>query len=158
MTLTTRSAGSLVSVILNRKGALPRAVRESRDYDSAVRARFLTAQWAVAPIEVAVFESRRDHQKYGSPSWVSVFLLFSWGFEHTAAGRGRTKEAPPQCGVPKASDLSSLARNEHRHRSKVPVRRLSERNRIPPGVQKIRQEQQNVETLADFSFPHSIAK
>ncbi len=35
------------------KQALPRAVRESRDYDSAVRARFLTAQWAVAPIEVA---------------------------------------------------------------------------------------------------------
>ena len=34
-------------------------MRESRDYDSAVRARFLTAQWAVAPIEVAGFESRR---------------------------------------------------------------------------------------------------
>ena len=42
MTLTTRSAGSFVSVILKRKGALPRAVRESRDYDSAVRVRILT--------------------------------------------------------------------------------------------------------------------
>ena len=42
MTLTTRSAGSLISVILNRKGALSRAVRESRDYDSAVRVRILT--------------------------------------------------------------------------------------------------------------------
>ena len=27
--------------------------------------------------------------------------------------------------------------------------------RIPPGVRKIRQEQQNVENLADFSFSHS---
>ena len=27
--------------------------------------------------------------------------------------------------------------------------------RIPPGVQKIRQEQQNVENLTDFSFQHS---
>ena len=76
----TTIGGNLIDFILNRKRALPRAVRESRDYDSAVRARFLTAQWAVAPIEVAVFESRRDHQKYGSPPWVSVFLLFSGGF------------------------------------------------------------------------------
>jgi hypothetical protein len=29
----------------------------------------------------------------------------------------------------------------------------SERNRIPPGVQKIRQEQQKVVNLTDFSFP-----
>ena len=53
MTLTARSAGSLVSVILNRKGALPRAVRESRDYGSAVRVRILTPQCGVATIEVA---------------------------------------------------------------------------------------------------------
>ena len=33
----------------------------------------------------------------------------------------------PRWGVPKENELSSLARNEHRHRSKVPVRRLSER-------------------------------
>jgi hypothetical protein len=39
--LATRSAGNFVSFILNRKGALPRAVRESRDHDSAVRVRFL---------------------------------------------------------------------------------------------------------------------
>ena len=55
MTLTTRSAGSLVSVILNRKGALSRAVRESRDYDSAVRVRILTVRWTVATIEVAAY-------------------------------------------------------------------------------------------------------
>ena len=136
-------------------------------------------------------------------------------------------------GCPRSgSDSSLLARNEHRHRSKVSVRRLSERNRIPPGVptgqpspygrafllaifcgirthggrnsnirnlgrrrryccrfnlllasidslrslpasqddplghrflrsppgvQKIRQEQQNVENLADFSFPVLIS-
>jgi hypothetical protein len=50
MTLTTASGGSFVSVILNRKGALPRAVRESRDYDSAVRVRILTPLWGVATI------------------------------------------------------------------------------------------------------------
>jgi hypothetical protein len=53
MTLTTASGGSFVSVILNRKGALPRAVRESRDYDSAVRVRILTPQCGVATIDVA---------------------------------------------------------------------------------------------------------
>ena len=53
------------------------------------------------------------------------------------------------------NEASLLARNEHRARSKRERRRLSERNRIPPGVRKIRQEQQNVENLADFSFPHS---
>ena len=53
MTLTTASGGSFVSVILNRKGALPRAVRESRDYDSVVRVRFLAVQWTVTTIEVA---------------------------------------------------------------------------------------------------------
>ncbi len=40
----------------------------------------------------------------------------------------------PLWGVPKANELSSLARNEHRARSKRERRRLSERNRIPPGV------------------------
>ena len=39
--LTTRSAGNLVRCEFNRKGALPRAVRESRDYGSAVRVRIL---------------------------------------------------------------------------------------------------------------------
>ncbi len=37
----TRSAGNLIEYYLKRKEALPRAVRESRDYDSAVRVRFL---------------------------------------------------------------------------------------------------------------------
>ena len=49
----TASGGNLIDFILNRKGALPRAVRESRDYDSAVRVRFLAVQWTVATIEVA---------------------------------------------------------------------------------------------------------
>jgi hypothetical protein len=38
----TACGGNLIDFILNRKGALPRAVRESRDYDSAVRVRILT--------------------------------------------------------------------------------------------------------------------
>ena len=59
------------------------------------------------------------------------------------------------CCPRNGSDSSLLARNEHRARSKRERRRLSERNRIPPGVRKVRQEQQNVENLADFSFPHS---
>ena len=41
---------------------------------------------------------------------------------------GQTKEASPQCGVPQASALSLLARNERRARSKGEQRRLSERN------------------------------
>ena len=56
------------------------------------------------------------------------------GFEHTAVGRGRTMRMSPQWGVLKANELSSLARNEYRRRTKASVRRLSERNRIPPGV------------------------
>ena len=36
--LMTASGRNLIRYFLNRKGALPRAVRESRDYDSAVRA------------------------------------------------------------------------------------------------------------------------
>ena len=93
----------------------------------------------------------------GQPSpYGRVFLLAIFcRFGHTAVGRGQTMRMSPQWGVQKANELSSLARNEHRHRSKVPVQRLSERNRIPPGVRKIRQEKQNVENLADFSFSHS---
>ena len=49
----TASGGNLIDFILNRKRALPRAVRESRDYDSAVRVRFLAVQWTVTTIEVA---------------------------------------------------------------------------------------------------------
>ena len=41
---------------------------------------------------------------------------------------GQTKEASPQWGVPQASALSLLARNERRARSKGEQRRLSERN------------------------------
>ena len=41
---------------------------------------------------------------------------------------GQTKEASPQWGVPQASALSLLARNERRARSKGERRRLSERN------------------------------
>lgn len=37
------------------------------------------------------------------------------------------KEASPRWGVPKASDLSLLARNKYRRHSRAPVRRLSER-------------------------------
>ena len=40
----------------------------------------------------------------------------------------QTKEASPQWGVPKASALSLLARNEPGRRSKVFWRRLSERD------------------------------
>ena len=57
----TASGGNLIDFILNRKGALPRAVRESRDYDSAVRVRFLAVQWTVATIEVA--DSRIDDRQ-----------------------------------------------------------------------------------------------
>ena len=34
----TASGGNLIDFILNRKGVLPRAVRENCDYSSAVRA------------------------------------------------------------------------------------------------------------------------
>ena len=51
--LMTRCAGNLIRGELNRKGALPRAVRESRDYGSAVRVRILALQWRVATIEIA---------------------------------------------------------------------------------------------------------
>ena len=57
----TASGGNLIDFILNRKRALPRAVRESRDYDSAVRVRFLAVQWTVATIEVA--DSRIDDRQ-----------------------------------------------------------------------------------------------
>ena len=50
----TRSAGNLIEYYLKRKEALPRAVRESRDHDSAVRVRFLTPRWGVATIELAL--------------------------------------------------------------------------------------------------------
>jgi len=50
----TRSAGNLIEYYLKRKEALPRAVRESRDHDSAVRVRFLTPRWGVATIEAAL--------------------------------------------------------------------------------------------------------
>ena len=53
----------------------------------------------------------------------------------------------PQWGVPKANELSSLARNEHRHRSKVPVRRLSER-----GFESRRDHQQKSPPLAGGLF------
>ena len=49
----TAFGGNFIDFILNRKGALPRAVRESRDYDSAVRVRILTPRCGVATIEVA---------------------------------------------------------------------------------------------------------
>ena len=49
----TAGGGNLIGSEVNRKGALPRAVRESRDYDSAVRVRFLTPQCGVATIEFA---------------------------------------------------------------------------------------------------------
>ena len=40
----TAGGGNIIVAEVNRKGALPRAVRESRDYGSAVRVRFL-APW-----------------------------------------------------------------------------------------------------------------
>ena len=53
--------------------------------------------------------------------------------EPTAAVANERSVSPVGC--PRSgSDSSLLARNEHRHRSKVSVRRLSERYRIPPGV------------------------
>ena len=49
----TAGGGNLIGAEVNRKGALPRAVRVSRDYDSAVRARNITPRWAVATFEIA---------------------------------------------------------------------------------------------------------
>ena len=57
----TACGGNFIDFILNRKGALPRAVRESRDYDSAVRVRFLAPQCGVTTIEVAVRKSSTAH-------------------------------------------------------------------------------------------------
>ena len=51
--LTTASGGSLVRGEVTRKGVLTRAVRESRDYGSAVSARILTPLCGVTTIEVA---------------------------------------------------------------------------------------------------------
>ena len=72
---STACGGNFEKFILNRKGALPRAVRESRDYDSAVRARFLTAQWAVAPIEVADSNPPVDAKNTEVLHGLSFFLL-----------------------------------------------------------------------------------
>ena len=50
---STACGGNFEKFILKRKGALPRAVRESRDHDTAVRVRFLAPRWGVATIELA---------------------------------------------------------------------------------------------------------
>ena len=60
----TDSGGNLIDFILNRKRALPRAVRESRDYDSVVRVRFLAVQWTVTTIEVAAHSYPPDSLVY----------------------------------------------------------------------------------------------
>ena len=49
----TASGRNFIECEFNRKGALPRAVRESRDYDSAVRVRNLAPRCGAAPIEAA---------------------------------------------------------------------------------------------------------
>lgn len=71
------------------------------------------------------FESHPLRQQKRSPLVGGRFMLIQGGREPTCTWQ--TKEASPQCGVPKASDLSLLARNEHRARSKRERRRLSER-------------------------------
>ena len=64
--LMTRSAGNLISdeVVRNKRSAqwavLPRAVRENRDYGSAVRVRFL------APIENAELSAKQKRLEFVS--------------------------------------------------------------------------------------------
>ncbi|MBP5727015.1 MAG: hypothetical protein J6Y48_08060 [Clostridia bacterium] len=62
---------------------------------------------------------------------------------------------PVGCSPKGESDLSLLARNEHRRRFKAPARRLSERNRIPPGSpRKILENQRS----QGFFFLHRLRK
>ena len=66
-------------------------------------------------------------------------LMFQPHSESTSfTSMGQTKEASPQWGVPQASTLSLLARNEQRARSKGEQRRLSERNTGSSPVQTTR--------------------
>ena len=71
---------------------------------------------------------------------------------------GQTKEASPQWGVPQASALSLLARNERRARSKGEQRRLSERNTgSSPTVTTTNPVGVQVQRLPDFfAYPSRV--
>ena len=76
------------------------------------------------------------------------------GAIRTHGGRGERAEWCPSGAFAEGENEAneSIEASSGQKRKQGPLRRLSLRYRILPGVRKIRQEQQNVENLADFSF------
>ena len=87
----TASGGNLIVAEVNRKGALPRAGRGSRDYDSAVRARNITVRWTVATFEIAEDVCSHSLRRFNTDQIQTGFNDSACGIGQGDTGRGRTQ-------------------------------------------------------------------